>query len=315
MSVRNFLRSALIDVKDNWSSDKLAIVSGLSAPDALFGRRRELLLADIHAEWADWYVRGLLDPEKYVRVKNVGYAHIYSDALAAVRMTQLGLTPKQCNELASVVASYTNNVVQFLGGDARRRKYSREEKITLLALAGAPPRCWICGYGFSESAISCFLGDASADLERLPDFVDVLKPIGLNKRDLQIEIDHKLPFSRGGGDEDNLGLACGWCNKIKSDLMSVYESEGHLRPVRVRGALFSSLPQPFWVVRLLGVQSSCEHPAGCDRSSRNAEMTVTLLSPSGAPTPSNLKVTCYDHDPLREQRLQTRSTVEALWGR
>lgn len=32
-----------------------------------------------------------------------------------------------------------------------------------------------------------------------------------------VEIDHKIPKSRGGGEGDNLVKSCRWCNQIKLD--------------------------------------------------------------------------------------------------
>lgn len=134
------------------------------------------------------------------------------------------------------------------------------------------------------------------------------------ERDFAIEVDHVVPFSRGGEDKDNLELACGWCNRSKSANMSIYEVEGQPRSAGPNVLGFGSLPQPFWIVRLLALIRTCEHPDGCDRSVENAEMTVVPIRAGGALNPTNLRVTCYDHDPLGSNRLLPPSAVRKIWG-
>jgi hypothetical protein len=123
-----------------------------------------------------------------------------------------------------------------------------------------------------------------------------------------------VPFSRGGEDENNLELACGWCNNAKSGHMSVYDVEGQpLRAGQNRLGLFS-LPQPFWVTRLLALEGTCSHGGGCETSNQDAELTVVPMRMDGALNITNLRVTCLAHDPLGSRRLQTPTAVRTLWG-
>jgi hypothetical protein len=141
----------------------------------------------------------------------------------------------------------------------------------------------------------------------------VYKPRGLIERDLRIEIDHVFPFSQGGQDEDNLQLACGWCNRHKSAHLSIYDVEGQPRSAGQNSLGISSVPQPFWVVRLLALNRTCEYQSGCTRSVQTAELTVAAIRESGALNPTNLRVTCREHDPLGAIRLQPPSVAKQIW--
>jgi hypothetical protein len=171
-------------------------------------------------------------------------------------------------------------------------------------LASTPPsqlpRCWLRGAQFADASICNFLF-AEKHAVPLPAF---------------IEIDHVVPHTHGGGNgNNNLALACGWCNQYKSSLSSVYDVQGRSR-ISGRNELgLKTLAQPFWTVRLLGVARSCEHHSGCTTSSDNANMTIEPVNHAGALDPSNLKVICFEHDDMRDVRLQPARIVRELWSR
>jgi hypothetical protein len=178
--------------------------------------------------------------------------------------------------------------------------------LALLDAAGNPPRCWICGYAFDQIAIDSFL--ISPRHHSLKTFVDFMKP-RLLQRDYGIEVDHMVPFSQGGGGDANLAIACGWCNKTKGARLSLYD-------VQAQPAVFihprlgvTSLPQPFWVVRILALRKRCEH-GSCHRQVSTSELTATPRNERGAMNPMNLMVTCLEHDRLGSDRLVHRKHVE-----
>ncbi len=316
MDLLDFLGEALpIDATKRWDVDKLRSIASLAPPDPLFGRREALIRGDAHQQWAQWFVHGIADPIRYVEADH-GYAHIFSDALEAINRTFHTLTKTERMDLTKLVANKILESVLALRSSRERAAIDRENRLMLLDFAGSPPRCWVCGYPFSDNAVEKFLHRTSGGNIALPEFIDAMKPIGLMASDMLIEIDHKHPFSRGGIDGiENLRLACGWCNRNKGASVSLYDEEGRVRMSYARRDLFPSLPQPFWVVRVLATQRRCEHLDGCEKTAENCELTVAPAYGNGAPTPTNLRVTCHEHDPLRLTRMLPRSVAAQIWGK
>ncbi|PMS10516.1 HNH endonuclease [Trinickia caryophylli] len=316
MDLFGFIGAALpLDATKRWDANMLRSVAGLSPPNTLFGRREALIRGDAHQQWAQWFIQGIVDPLRYVE-SDRGYAHIFFDTLEAVNSAFQALTKDERVELAKLVANKVLESVLLLRSNRDRALIDRESRLLLLELAGDCPRCWVCGYPFSDRAIERFLHRNASERLLLPEFVDAMKPIGLTPSDVAIEIDHKHPFSRGGTDSiENLRLACGWCNRHKGASVSLYDEEGRVRTSQGHRHLFPSLPQPFWVVRVLATQKKCEHLAGCDRTSETSELTVAPAYGNGAPTPTNLRVTCHEHDPLRLVRMVPRTIASQIWGK
>ena len=312
MGEADFIQHALGNVGAVWQKPTLDSLASLLAPDGVLGRRRALLRSDIHEQWARWFVEGIVDPQRYAG-RNVSYPYLFNDVLQVVDQRFRDFTRPERRELASNSARILQQLVRSLDSSRRRVAVSKADRSLLIDLAGDPPRCWVCGSRFSENAIDNFIFGENNEMS-LPTFVDVLKPRGLKVRDFRVEIDHVVPYSRGGENDDNLQLACGWCNKSKSALISLYDVEGRPRVAAENALGLGSLPHPFWTVRLLAVERRCEHPDGCDRSADNSEVTVAPISKGGAMNPANLRVTCYEHDPMLNDRLQPSRIVRAIWG-
>ena len=312
MAETDFIRFALGDAGDVWRKSTLDALAARHAPDSLLGRRRTLLRSDIHEQWARWFVEALADPYRYVG-QDVTYPYLFKDVFQVVDRRFQEFTIPEKRQLASTSARILNRMVEALDAERRRRSVSKADRSLMIDIAGNPPRCWICGARFPENAVDGFVFEEPRSVP-LPHFVDVLKPRGLNARDLRIEVDHVVPFSRGGDGDDNLRLACGWCNANKSDLRSLYDTAGRPRTSARNDLGLTTLPHPFWTIRLLATERRCEHPDGCDRSADNAEISVTPSIGGGALNPSNLRVTCYDHDPLADSRLQPPRIVKAIWS-
>ena len=307
----NFLSLALNQDRSHWTQDGLGQLARLQVPELLFGGRRLLLRADIHEQWAWWFVESLADPRYYARC-DARYPRIFQDLNCVVQVRFRHLSQQARRQVASTAARIVSRLVMRLRQRAPRRRLSRDEKARLLDLAGDNLRCWICGSKFKEAAVENFRAQESREIPA-PPYLDVLKPRGLSSRDFAIEADHVVPYSRGGGDdEENLALACGWCNRHKSACRAIYDVDGRPRTVDGDGLAVLTLPRPFWTVRVLGTIRTCE-AEGCGRSADNAAITVAPLCEHGALNPMNMRVTCYDHDPYGELRYQPFETVREMW--
>ena len=315
----HFLTSAfpkLNPVWNIWNRGFLEELARLLVPEGVLGRQKTLLRADIREQWARWFVESFADPRHYAS-KGAQYPRIFEDVYSVVQTRFTHLNRPEQESLASVAARTILASVIRLQESGSRKSITRREKLRLLDFAGRTPRCWICGATFSESAVDGFRGrEGGREGGRAspPLYLDVLKPRGLFARDLSIEVDHILPRARGGSDElDNLALACGWCNRYKSSYTSIYDVEGRPRTSSGSRVRATSVPQPFWTVRLLATVRQCQHPDGCKYSAENSAVTVAPVYENGAMNPMNLRVTCYEHDPYKALRHQPYEEVRQVW--
>ena len=308
-----FLASALDLAASYWDAGTLRHLANLQVPDRLLGHQRPLLTADINQQWAQWFVESLADPRRYT-LQPVTFPRIFEDVFKGLETRFSHLDRPERKELAATAARILLDFAQRLQASQDRKRLSTRERRRLLDYAGTSPRCWICGSEFPEAAIDNFLYRESHTIP-LPPLVDILKPRGLFQRDLSVEVDHIIPHSQGGGDEDNLALACGWCNRHKSAHASIYDVEGRPKFAASNAFGASSLPQPFWTVRLLATVRICEHPLGCRASADREGVTVVPVHETGALNPVNLRVTCYKHDPYGASRFQAHRVAQAVWHR
>lgn len=300
-NLQNFIVAALREHETPWSCEGLEAIGGLMPPDLLFGGRDVLLKADIHTLWARWFVESLCDSRLHEKITS--YAKIYETTASSLRSVLPLSPPQELQKLAGLVSRLLLETIE-------RRKAARREaaddgvRELLLARAGTPARCWVCGLQFSSNAIERFRyrGDFGQKTSELPKFLDFFAPRGLTERDKRIEIDHVVPISSGGESGANLRLACGWCNRNKSDSVSIYDHA--FAPLRATHPVLGpmSVPRPFWVVRILGVRRGCEYVGGCGRSVADSQLTVCWKNQGGAVNPCNLQVCCYEHDPLGVNR-------------
>ena len=312
MNETKFIKDALGNSSSIWDKSLLSALAGLHVPDSLLGRRHSLFRADINEQWARWFVEGIADPHCYTGA-NFSYARLFKDVLTEVEKRFKIATFSESKELAAITARILRDKIILFQADRKRKTISSTEKTLLIELSGSPPRCWICGMAFSKEAIDNFIFRERHKVP-LPEFIDILKPRGLKERDLSVEIDHVVPYSHGGKNEGNLQLACGWCNRYKSNFASIYDVDGRPRLAGPNNFGIRSLPQPFWTVRLLAVERKCEYSKGCSISANSDAVTVAPFVSTGAMNPSNLHVTCYPHDPLRDIRLQPKEVILKLWG-
>ncbi|MFO7597059.1 MAG: hypothetical protein R6W92_12050, partial [Desulfocurvibacter africanus] len=179
----------------------------------------------------------------------------------------------------------------------KRKANSVAFRQSLIDAVGAEPRCYLCGYKFEEEAVKHFL--EGKEYNRKPkSFVDYLRPHGLDPRDFRVELDHVFPFSLGGRNGENLRIACGWCNRFKSNKISLFESSSYHKSIDHPYIGRTSIPKPFWSIRLIATRGRCEHMDGCNKTIKNAHLTIAPLHTKGAMLPTNIVICCSDHDPL-----------------
>jgi len=217
----DFIEHALRDISDTWSISNIEQLAIFDVPHSVLGRSRSLLKGDVNRQWARWFVESLADPRR-IAIENISYPHLFEEVLRSVEYTfNNSKTRPEKQQIASVAAKIILNLSKIFDVNRKRKPITKDVRRLLLDIAGSSARCWICGTIFRNQAIENFLYGRKGKLE-LPLFIDVLKPRGLIERDLVIEIDHVVPFSKGGEDGSNLELACGWCNRFKSNYISIY---------------------------------------------------------------------------------------------
>lgn len=276
---------------------------------------RGVVRSDYESQLACWFVESLVDPRRFVDSRStLLYADIFAEVLEAARLDSEWqvLDPSTAEAVTSRLARVLDTVVRRMRETRAHRRLDRKLKERLLDLAGREPRCWICGSRFGPRAVDEFVG-ARRKEQTIAPFLDVLKSRGLEVADFQVEVDHVIPASRGGGEDENLRLSCGWCNRHKGSNILVADVGSAPILASRNGLGLTSLPRPFWTVRLLSIVARCEHPAGCILTTREAELTVAPRNRNGAMNPANMVVTCSEHDPIGRIRLQTPTVVRSLW--
>ena len=307
----DFLEYTLSTKGNLWDFSKVQGIAGRTTPEIVFSNRSFLLQGDIKFLWAEWFLESLCDPDRYLSSYKIskGHPHIFKEVYKSV---------KQIFPLSHIdeIKALSSKLTKILINEIERRQcikrtsFSLDLRESLLEISGSVPRCGICGYKFSDMAINKFLGSSVSDFDKTKYFVDFLKPHGLNSRDSNIEIDHVLPVSLGGQELDNLKLACGWCNLAKGASMSIYD---HIRTTSYiehpkMGRI--SIPRREWIVRLIALKGRCEASQECHSNSKNSELTVYPLNIHGAMNPNNLRITCPEHDPIKNIRLVASSTFD-----
>jgi hypothetical protein len=308
-----YLEQTPHDLESVWD---YAAVTGLAMrglPSQVLGDQEPLLKGDQHRLWLRWFLEGLISPRLAAKDAKLGRLEVLEMALKRISSLYQDVEVDRQKRLAQAITNHVMATVDIIRSASGRDTATTATRHALIA-GGA--RCYICGYAFSKEAVDAFLRVNGRSAIKLPSLVDVFRPRGLKVRDESIEIEHFVPAAAGGSGQANLRLACGWCNKYKSARTSIYETAfipSHTATYKIAGTVLTELPNPFWTIRLLALRGKCQHKAGCANTAANAEMFVTLADWSGSPNPTNLKVYCEMHDPIRVDRMQARDDVEALW--
>lgn len=300
--------------QNSWSLSVLKNICSHKLPDGIFHENQTILQADATTMWVRWFIESVCSPTHYIEDRSKNEAHIFQDALNRINNTFPGSPRAHREALAELIAKKVYSDVRS-EREIGRTFATKEQKIKLIT-SSSEPRCWICGYRFSESAIDTFLGKKTSNPIQLPHLVDIFRPRGMHRNDLRIDIEHIIPVSRGGQAEENLALSCGWCNRYKSSRTSIYDVTS--RPYRVKFKIgkktFYELPNPFWTVRMSATHQACQHYDGCEKTVKNSELFISLSNNCGSPNPTNLQVLCSMHDPLNFDRFVSTDTAKEIWA-
>lgn len=308
--ISSFLSATADKLEACWDMNVLSNIATQRVPDFVMSGRGALLRADINMLWTQWFIESIYDPETLAN-SSKGYAFVFKAVQQRIPFIFPEIPPNERNALAQNLAKLINKEVQRR--ETRERiSITLDQKKLLWDISGPEPRCWICGYKFTKWAEDKFLGYVDDVQVSLPQFVDYTTLHGLTQRDISVEVDHAVPLSKGGNNEDNLRLACGWCNSHKSDRISLYSVSVKPRIILHSKLGKQSIPHPFWVVRLLSVRRRCEYEGGCDKSVDCEQLTVLPRHPEGAMNPTNIRVTCFEHDSLGSNRLVSRKIAQQM---
>ncbi|WP_446655369.1 HNH endonuclease [Blastomonas sp.] len=313
--IMNYMKSASGDPSTVWNWDALAMSANNMPPQAILPRHSPMLLADTYAIWFRWFVEGMCNPLRYVADEKKTIVDVLADTIVRIDQIYSHEPQDEREELADLIARRVMSEVE------RHRRIERTHASTaqrqdLIDRAPNGPRCWVCGYAFDQLAIDKFLRRRKGITLASPSFVDILRPRGLETRDMGIEVEHIVPVAGGGGGDDNLALSCGWCNKNKGARTSIYDVEGRApRSVYMLGTQqWLELPHPFWTVRILATRKRCEHHSGCSARSSHDELFIAPGDYRGAPNLNNLSVTCQKHDPYAVDRLMPLDQARQIWA-
>jgi hypothetical protein len=285
-----------------WSEPEVRTLAGLKVPEGIFNRREWLIQADATLAHARWFIDGLVDPAPFVHDESRNTrVHLLDKIYRAVRSLDAGLRSEDLRQVAAALTDVAWRDIE----DRRirsRTTWPRALKQRLWHANGPVPRCYLCGYKFSEAAMRRFLHISSAPVPT-PPFVDFFRP-RVSERHVRIEIDHVQPLAGGGSNDDaNLRLACGWCNAVKGRFNSLYDAFAWTDRTFHHPILnWISIPRPMWILRIVSMRGKCEHVA-CTATLATNELFATPWCADGAITPTSIAVYCEEHDSWKGHRL------------
>lgn len=312
--VANFFAQVGSTHRQRWDVDSIKRLAELKVPSEVFREREWLLQADIALSHARWFLEGLVDPAPYAdgALRTSTFVHLFQTMLNAVTNLKPDLPIPEARDLAKALADVAwKDITQRR---EERIRWTRRTRDSLWNLYGPRPRCYLCGYQFSTAACNRFMRTSTSPVP-LPTLVDFTRPRVL-ERHVLIEIDHVSPLASGGGNDDsNLRLACGWCNGVKSDYGSLYDTRTPLDST-VQHPMWGliSRPRPMWVLRVVRMRGKCED-RHCGALLEDAELFVAPWSTKGALTPPNIRVFCAEHDPWRGPRYLNATLMMPRRGR
>jgi hypothetical protein len=297
----------------SWDVAALQHLATAQVPRDILGAHAWLTEADIRLTWASWFVDGLVDRRPFIHSNRLGYAHLYSEVQSRMRLLAPTLPIDELRRAAAAVTDFAWDDIDARRGRGRGA-VTPQMRADLWFAAEPTPRCYLCGYEFSDHARDRLLGRSTAgqpEPSNLPLLVDFTRPRGLVPRDLMIEIDHVAPVANGGKTIlDNLRLSCGWCNRVKAANTSLYTApSGYSGEITSRELGIVTVPQPLWVLRLVATRGRCEEPSGCSAVLATSELFLAPRNPQGTITPTNAMVTCSNHDPWATARFVSRAKL------
>ncbi|WP_068714518.1 HNH endonuclease [Vibrio tritonius] len=307
------LASSILSEENVWDWENQRELASLKTPDILLGIRKDIIQGDITREWLRWIIEQFVD---YSHIgTNCTIVKVYSDIYSCIdKLIGLQENDDYKINISKQLSKLVLSRMEKLNKSSRRKSISNEVKRDLIDIysSGDSLRCWLTGYEFSPEAIFNFDAPKSERVNlKLPEFVDRLKPIGLNESDLRIEVDHLYPFSLGGKDDiDNYRLICGWANRVKSNHITAYSPGNRLN----QNSGFWPRSYYYWLLRLIGLRRKCEYP-GCKNNLGNSELTVeSIFGPTKNITPASMRVVCREHSVLPNRYIKREDFDKNTFG-
>ncbi|MGV9272313.1 HNH endonuclease [Streptomyces griseosporeus] len=287
---------------NNWSDEALKSLAKYTVPDVIAGNHGWLLRGDLSTVWGRWFIESLVDLAPFEQDPNLTIGHLHVPILAYINAVSPQVPLDERREYARVLTRFAWQLVSARRGK-KRSPISPALREELWALGQPAPRCYLCGFGFSEEARDKFLGVSNTS-PPTPLLVDFTRPRGIRSAQLCVEVDHVVPVAEGGETSaDNLRLACGWCNSVKNRYTNIYDVIPWSLGIFEHPALGPiTQPQPLWILRTVATRRRCEAPEGCTVRIEEAELFAGPRNKGGALTPVNVAVYCEQHDPWRLDR-------------
>lgn len=299
--ILEYIEDAFSSLDNAWDSKSINRNGSILPPEDIFLGDKNLLRNDINLQWLTWFCESICFLHDDLSTKNLHDVH----SLVRRGLRNIGINTDSSDgfSLSKIIALFVSKKLDIIY-ERKRETATKDRKLELLESAGRFPKCWICNENFSDGAIELFLSSGRSGSIVLPSMIDYMMPRGLIERDLKIEIEHKIPFSKGGGDlkdNDNIALSCGWCNRHKSNFISLYDvgRSGKYYKHRTLGDV--SIPEPYWIIRKMALYRECADKL-CTRGRKN-KLFVDLVNPHGTANPFNIKIVCCDHVKDYQHRL------------
>lgn len=291
--LKEYIEDAFSSLNNAWDRGGINKHGMLTPPEKLFLGDKLLIKNDINLQWLTWFCESLCFLHDELSKKTLHDIH----SLVRRGLNNIGVSTDNTNgyELSKMISLFVYKKLDIMY-ERKRETATKSKKLELLESSGRYPKCWICNNKFDDAAIDLFLSSGQKGQINLPSMVDYMMPRGLIERDLKIEIEHKIPFSKGGGDIsdiENIDLSCGWCNRYKSNYISLYDVGKSSKFYRHNVLGDVSIPEPYWIIRKMGLYNKC-HEDSCTKGRKN-KLFIDLINPHGTANPLNLKVVCLDH--------------------
>lgn len=313
-ALASYIEKAVEAESSPWSDLAIRDQSATSFPaDLLLGPNSWMLKGDIHLAWTKWYVDGFIGV-KYDNLPEVNFGNLYMEVKIALEQIYPSNTIPDRNKLARVIADFAWAEIRRRRNSSQRRPLSEGERYQLWIASGSEPGCYLCGRRFDLYAEKRFFGEQKGPRDTLPRLLDFTRPAGLASSDLDVEIDHVNPLAKGGDSEiENLRLACGWCNRVKSQITNLYEIGIRSRGcIRLRSGGTVALPDPRWVLRLVALTKVCRYVGGCEEGLENSQLFIAPIPGAVELTPVTAAAYCGVHDPWKAERFVERKRLGNL---
>lgn len=285
-----------------WSSEALVGLDHVD-PSGILGRNSALLRTDWKLRISYWLGQAVISPEM---VNSEGPAlTLQLRRRIETLLDNLGSelsVPERRACIKSMLSICESSLAELR--PKPRTGVSPQMRRELVYRFSSEIYCWICGFRFSTNEVKQFLNGSSAKQTDPVPLVDYLYPRGLHRSDNSIAVDHVTPLSRGGSHGiENFRISCGFCNRAKSDGVSIFESRDarfHVDHPEL-GPQFS--PRPFWVARIFAINGACSI---CEKKVSETELRAAPLKGAQTLNPLTLRVFCPDHDPIIRARFVSR---------